>query len=814
MQPQLDGFEMIGRLAEGGMAEVWLAEDVAGDRWALKVLRLPDERLAERMRSEGALQGALSHPNLVSVVEVHEDRSGRPVLQMPYVAGPSLERLLAAVAPLSIEEIDAIARDVLAGVASAHAARWVHRDLKPANVLLEPTDDGLVARVTDFGLAGLADDAAQAGTLTRHGAGTRRYMSREQVTGEQADPKMDVFALGALLWELVEGTPAFADLEVWRRTVDEGTGPPLTREVPDRMREAIAAALSGDRPADASALRERWADGEDLERAFRASTLEAATAARATPEPAQTAPTVASPLPRRRGGLAVVLGLIGLVAVAAVGWRLAGRAPEPPEAVRIPQLETTPAVQRRFALAWEQFADARLDESEQTLRSVVRSAPDLPDVYVLLALTRAARGRYQVALEALGRARVLAPPEDRRTHRLIGALERSMFRVSDGDPWPALIDDYPDDLMIQAVGCAQLGLRADADRACARARALDDLPVMSWVRGQWALWDDQHAVARTAIDTFLAGSPDHPLGLLQDGWWHAAFGEWAAVGEAANRALQIDAGLAEARLLLAYVAAHEGDPAGRAENLALALGQTTSLPDRVQLGLWDAEASVGLGQIAAAEARLTEVRREAREGGDWYGMAKAALEQLEIARLTDDADRLGVAVERLDEAAEQPGVALPIVRRVRAAAIYGAGVQAALQRDVAGVRDAERRLRDLDSEAIGWVRRDRAVAELFARAEAQEGRPEPLLDLARSSEGCEGAVRGGVALVRQGHADEGRERLRTALTETCPWFGYSRYLKGVARQELKALAEAVGETDEAKAHGDALRELWPDPASE
>ena len=79
----------VGRLGEGGMAEVWLARDAGGTQWALKVLRLPDERLADRMRAEGALQGALSHPNVVPVVGVHEDPTGRPVLQMPYVVGPS-----------------------------------------------------------------------------------------------------------------------------------------------------------------------------------------------------------------------------------------------------------------------------------------------------------------------------------------------------------------------------------------------------------------------------------------------------------------------------------------------------------------------------------------------------------------------------------------------------------------------------------------------------------------------------------------------------------------------------------------------------
>lgn len=808
MQPQVDGFEIVGRLGEGGMAQVWLARDVSGDQWALKVLRLPDERLAERMRAEGALQGALDHPNVVPVVAMHEDRAGRPVLQMPYVAGPSLEQLLLAVS-LDVHEIDAIARDLLAGAASAHERGWVHRDLKPANVLLARHERGLLARITDFGLAGVVDAAT--GTFTRQGAGTRRYMSQEQVAGERADPRMDVFALGAVLWELIEGRPAFADQELWRTTISTGVGPVLMRPVPARMREAVAAALSADRPADATALGRLWiSDAGPVEAAFQVSTLHAALSAQPVPEPVMTAPTeVIKPSSASRWRwLGRGLGLAGLVALAWAGWW--GSRPPAPDTVDVsPSVHPDPAVQRRFALAWEQFADARLPESEQTLRSLARSAPGVPDVYVLMALNQVARGRYQSALESLDQAKPQLASDDARTRRLIAALERSMFRVPDGDPWPSLIDDYPDDLMIQAVGCAQLGLRPDAQRACLRARAIDDLPVMSWVRGQWALWDDQHDVARAAIDDFLDRSPDHPLGLLQDGWWHAAFGDWEAVRAAADRALQIDPSLAEARLLLAHAHAHTGDPEGRTANLALALGETTSLHDRLQLGLWDAQGSVGLGQIEAADARLDEVQRAARAGGAWFWLAAAALERLEVALLLEDPSRMSDAVARLEDAAEQPGVAPPIVRRVSAAAIYGAGRAAAHRGDASAVLDARSRLLALDQEAVGWIRRDRAVAELDALAHALEREPERLLALARVAPGCTATVRGGETLLRHGFTLEGEARVWEGLTDLCPRFGYPRYMRAVARQRLGELAQRAGRLDEAEEHLGALQALWP-----
>ena len=254
---------------------------------------------------------------------------------------------------LSVPEIDAVARDMLAGVAAAHAKGWVHRDLKPANVLLQRDGDRLTARITDFGLAGVVDAAS--GTFTRQGAGTRRYMSQEQLAGIGRPADGRVRARRRAVGD-DEGQPAFADQDVWRRAVASGEGPPMSRDVPQRFTVAVSAALSGDRPADAAALRDLWTGDEAEEPSgFRRSTLSAALAAQPVPQAVMTDPTmVATTAPRqRRGWGGIALGVLGLGVAAALSlWE--EPPPEPVDAS--PPVHADPAIQRRFTLAWEQFA--------------------------------------------------------------------------------------------------------------------------------------------------------------------------------------------------------------------------------------------------------------------------------------------------------------------------------------------------------------------------------------------------------------------------------------------------------------------------
>lgn len=263
----LGPYAVDARLGRGGMAVVYRVVDRrTGEHRALKVLRRTDHELRRRLAREGRVQAELKAPNVVGVVETL-DLEGSPALVLEYVPGPSLQQVLRD-EPLPLDVVDRVAAEILTGMAAAHAQGIVHRDLKPGNVLLEPTDDGFVARVTDFGLARATQATDSLHTRTGAFAGTPLYMAPEQLRdASRADARSDVFSLGALLYELATGLRCFAGVDyvdIVRRVADVSWTPTehVRADVPDRMRDAIASALQvdpGDRPPDAAALLALWA---------------------------------------------------------------------------------------------------------------------------------------------------------------------------------------------------------------------------------------------------------------------------------------------------------------------------------------------------------------------------------------------------------------------------------------------------------------------------------------------------------------------------------------------------------------------------
>jgi serine/threonine protein kinase len=261
---QVGRWIVLRRLGAGGAGAVWLARHAElGSLAALKVLHAADPGLAARLRREGRLQATLVHPNVLRVTDLVEHEE-RPVLVLEYVDGPTLAAYLAARPRLSLAGIDALATGILRGVEAAHRRGWVHRDLKPGNVLLAGSGRHTVPKVADFGIsAALTVDEPDfsSGTTTRGGIGTRRYMPLEQLLGHPPDARMDVFALGALLFELCEGRPAFPTVEAWEEALRRGVYPVPTRtDLPERMRAAITSSLCDrrGRVPDAGALLARW----------------------------------------------------------------------------------------------------------------------------------------------------------------------------------------------------------------------------------------------------------------------------------------------------------------------------------------------------------------------------------------------------------------------------------------------------------------------------------------------------------------------------------------------------------------------------
>ncbi len=212
--PNVPGYEILQRLGEGGVGVVYRARQCSlGREVALKMLKeAPGDRAQqmERFQREAATIARLKHPNIVQIHEIGEHH-GLPFLCLEYVAGGTLaERLRKG--PLPPREAATLVQALAQTMHSVHQEGIIHRDLKPGNVLL--TADG-VPRITDFGLARLLDSQSEL-TQTGFVLGTPSYMAPEQAAGKvhEIGPATDVYALGAILYELLTGRPPFVGATV------------------------------------------------------------------------------------------------------------------------------------------------------------------------------------------------------------------------------------------------------------------------------------------------------------------------------------------------------------------------------------------------------------------------------------------------------------------------------------------------------------------------------------------------------------------------------------------------------------------------
>ena len=252
-------YELVRPLGHGAMATVDLAQDVELDR-PVAVKRLAenlarDEDLQRRFLREARLAARLAHPNVVRVFDVGEDE-GRPFIAMEYVEGETLAELLAQRGQLPVTEAATLGTQICAGLAAVHAAGLVHRDVKPQNLLLRR--DG-VLKLGDFGIA-----AGHEGTrLTLAGTvlGTAGYLAPEQARGEQVTAAADIYAVGAVLYELLTGEPARTAGSLAELGAEDGFEPPdLATRVPSAPPELVAAVTDclsvrpEDRPSSAAAL--------------------------------------------------------------------------------------------------------------------------------------------------------------------------------------------------------------------------------------------------------------------------------------------------------------------------------------------------------------------------------------------------------------------------------------------------------------------------------------------------------------------------------------------------------------------------------
>ncbi|MGH7514997.1 MAG: protein kinase domain-containing protein [Gemmatimonadales bacterium] len=300
-----DRYALERELGRGGMAIVYLAQDLRHDRpVALKVL-LPELAATlgpERFQREIRLAARLQHPHILTVHdsgevrEAHPERSEGPTrlwFTMPFVEGESLRDRLRRERQLPVDDALRIATEAARALDYAHQHGVVHRDIKPENILL--TGDGSTL-VADFGIARALGGADDGLTQTGFSVGTPAYMSPEQAAGDRTlDPRTDLYSLASVLYEMLAGEPPFTGPTAQAMAARRLTEPApslraLRPTVPPAVDEAIRRALAPV-PAD------RFATAGQFAQALHVSTPSGTTPAATVPSPVATAPSAAATVP-------------------------------------------------------------------------------------------------------------------------------------------------------------------------------------------------------------------------------------------------------------------------------------------------------------------------------------------------------------------------------------------------------------------------------------------------------------------------------------------------------------------------------------
>ncbi|MBK7391721.1 MAG: serine/threonine protein kinase [Chloracidobacterium sp.] len=198
-------YRIISLVGKGGMGEVYKAEDLQLSQVvALKFLPesvVGDEDMLARFRGEVRHARQVSHPNVCRVFDIGEI-DGRHFLSMEFVDGDDLSDLLTRVGRFTHERAVEVSRQLCVGMEAIHKAGILHRDFKPANIIIDKKG---VARITDFGIAGIESEIAKDGIR----AGTPAYMAPEQITGKEVTVRSDIYALGLVIYEIFTGKQAF-----------------------------------------------------------------------------------------------------------------------------------------------------------------------------------------------------------------------------------------------------------------------------------------------------------------------------------------------------------------------------------------------------------------------------------------------------------------------------------------------------------------------------------------------------------------------------------------------------------------------------
>ncbi|HEU4699988.1 MAG TPA: protein kinase [Gemmatimonadales bacterium] len=514
-------------LGRGGMATVWLAEDLRHHRpVAIKVLHPELAPLlgADRFAREIRTVAALSHPHILPLYDSGEAPAGLRYFVMPWVRGESLRARLAREGRLPVEEAVGIARDAAAALHYAHERGLVHRDVKPENILLHEGE----AMVADFGVA-LAADAAPGERLTAAGfmVGTPEYMSPEQAVGERAlDARSDVYGLACVLYELLAGAPPFSGGSAMALAAKRFTEPvPRIRRVRPEVPPAVEAAL------------------------VRALAV----------EPAERFPTAAA----FAEALAAALGATPPAPIAAAAPPALPALPAPSVAV-LPFLNLSADPDNEF------FADGITEDVIAQL-SKIRALKVISRTSVMPF-----KGRERTLREigAMLGVATLLEGSVRRAGSRVRIVAQLIDADSDRHLWAETYDReltdifaIQSDVALNIAAALEAELTHDERRRIRREPTKDLQAYQLYLQGKHCLARSTEEGMRQALDYFaqaLARDPDYALAHATTGYVYSEIASGVAgalppaeayrqAEAAATRALAIDPGLAEAHAVMGFL---------------------------------------------------------------------------------------------------------------------------------------------------------------------------------------------------------------------------------------------------------------------
>ncbi len=561
---RLGPYEILAPLGAGGMGEVYRARDTRlGREVAVKVLPAAFSADPDRLRrfeQEARAASALNHPNILTVHDVGT-HDGVPYVVTELLEGETLRECLSDGALFFRRAVD-YAIQVAHGLAAAHEKGIVHRDLKPENVFV--TTDGRV-KILDFGLAKLmqpdtsAEGATKAPTLTEPGVvlGTVGYMSPEQVRGQAADHRSDIFSFGAMLYEMLTGRRAFrgaSAVETLNAILKEEPSELPPREISPALDHVVRRCLEKGR-------HERFQSARDL--AF------------ALQEVVGPASGVLSPPARRWRsrlgwlGVGAVALLTALLAgnVGGLRWRILGRG----AGVPIQSLAVLPLENLSHDPQQEYFADGMTEEL----------IADISQIRALRVISRTSVMEYKGAKKPL--------PEIARALNVDALVEGSVLRSGDRVRITAQLIEAKSDRHLWAKSYERdlrdvLSLQSEVARAIAReiqvkltpqeqarletSHPIDAKALEAYLQGRLFLEEQSEEGLKKAFDSFqkaLQIEPDYAgaysglasyYAILP---FHSQFSPaqvFPQARAAAQRAVELDENLAEAHASLAYIRAY------------------------------------------------------------------------------------------------------------------------------------------------------------------------------------------------------------------------------------------------------------------